>query len=35
MVHEHFKNSVEKGIYYVFSNRQMNKIKILGDVLDN
>ena len=29
MVQEHFKNSVEEGIYYVFSNRQMNKIKIL------
>ena len=29
MVQEHFNNSIEEGAYYVFSNRLMNKIKIL------
>ena len=29
MVQEHFKNSIGEDAYYVFSNRQMNKIKVL------
>ena len=29
LAQEHFNNSIEAGAYYVFSNKSMNKIKIL------
>lgn len=29
LAQEHFSSSIEKGAYYVFSNKGMNKIKIL------